>query len=79
MPAEAPVRRSVLFVPAKEKMLRKAQAGFGADVVILDLEDAVSESDKDSARATLKAVLAEGISVWGGAEVVVRVNGLDTP
>ncbi len=77
--ASTPVRRSVLFVPAKEKMLRKAQAGFGADAIILDLEDAVAASEKDNARIILKSVLKENQSNWGGAEVIVRANGLETP
>jgi len=60
-------------------MLRKAQAGFGADAIILDLEDAVAASEKESARATLKALLKENQSNWGGSEVIVRVNSLETP
>lgn len=76
--ASTPARRSVLFVPAKEKMLRKAQAGFGADAVILDLEDAVAVGEKDNARSILKNVLKHNTSDWGGAEVIVRVNSLET-
>ncbi len=48
-----------------------------ADVVILDLEDAVAPDSKGQARAlVIEAVRAGG---YGRREVVVRANGLDTP
>lgn len=72
------LRRSVLFVPGRERMLAKAAAGLGADVLLLDLEDAVRPEDKDSARSAVQQALIETEGDWGGAEVVVRVNGLDT-
>ena len=73
------VRRSVLFVPAKAKTLRKAGQGLGSDVLLLDLEDAVAVSEKDTARKELRDALQDTSHSWGGAEIVVRVNALDTP
>jgi citrate lyase subunit beta/citryl-CoA lyase len=48
-----------------------------ADVVILDLEDSVGPEAKDDAR--ILAVQAVRGGGFGGRELVVRVNGLDTP
>jgi len=48
-----------------------------SDVVILDLEDAVAPDAKEVARANVIEALAQG--GFGRQEVVVRVNGLDTP
>jgi citrate lyase subunit beta / citryl-CoA lyase len=61
--------RSYLFVPAdRPERYAKALAS-GADVVIVDLEDAVAPAAKDSARAALAAWL-DG----GGSGVAVRIN-----
>ena len=69
-------RRSALFLPASNpKALAKARE-LGADVVILDLEDAVAPEAKEEARAAaVKAVRDGG---FGRRELVIRVNGLDT-
>ena len=70
-------RRSALYMPgSKPRALEKAR-GLPADCLILDLEDAVPPAEKESARQTVVAALAEG--GYGGREVVVRINGLDTP
>jgi citrate lyase subunit beta/citryl-CoA lyase len=64
--------RSMLYVPAHaERFLSKAHER-GADAIILDLEDAVPEADKDAARAGL----AEAVAHVGqaGAAVLVRIN-----
>lgn len=64
--------RSLLYVPAhSERFVVKAHER-GADAIVLDLEDAVPEADKDAARAGLAtAVPAVG---RGGAAVFVRIN-----
>ncbi len=64
--------RSLLYVPASSgRFIAKAHER-GADAVILDLEDAVTRSEKDSARARLVTAVA---SVGErGAAVFVRVN-----
>jgi citrate lyase subunit beta/citryl-CoA lyase len=69
-------RRSALFLPASNpKAIIKAR-NLPADVVILDLEDAVAPEMKENAReAALGALYTGG---FGHREVVVRVNGLDT-
>lgn len=69
--------RSFLFVPAgSPKMLEKSLSST-ADVVILDLEDAVQPAAKAEARALLAAHLSS--RPRGGPKVAVRVNGLGTP
>ena len=70
-------RRSALFLPASNpKALAKARS-LPADVVILDLEDAVAPEAKAEARQAAIAAVAEG--GFGRRELVVRTNGLDTP
>lgn len=74
-PIERP-RRSALYLPASNaKAIAKART-LPADVVILDLEDAVAPEAKDEARAAAVAAVAEGD--WGGRELAIRANGLDT-
>ena len=74
----APVRlyRSKLFVPGSRPALFEKAAASAADVVCLDLEDAVAPSDKDAARDNIVAALG-GVD-WKGKTVTVRINGLDT-
>lgn len=68
--------RSLLFVPGdSERKFAKAQ-GVGADVLILDLEDAVAPSMKDAARAQVAAWLDNRTPrTWA---FFVRVNPFDT-
>lgn len=67
--------RSLLFVPGSSaKMIAKAGAG-SADVIILDLEDAVRPDAKLEARMVVVEALA-GASA--GPRRYVRVNSLDT-
>jgi citrate lyase subunit beta/citryl-CoA lyase len=70
-------RRSALYMPASNaKAVEKART-LDADVIILDLEDAVAPEMKPAAReAAVAAVKAGG---FGPREVVIRVNGIDTP
>ncbi len=68
--------RSVLYIPgSKPRALDKARS-LPVDAVIFDLEDAVSVEEKENARATLAAALAEG--GYGARVRIVRINGLDT-
>ncbi|MBK5911149.1 CoA ester lyase [Rhodothalassium salexigens] len=70
-------RRSVLYIPAsKERALEKAKT-LDADTIILDLEDAVAPAAKEEARAQAARAVRDG--GYGGRELVIRVNGLDTP
>ncbi len=69
-------RRSVLYMPAaNERALEKAQT-IPADAIIFDLEDAVAPDAKPDARA--KAVAAVQSGLYGGRELTIRCNGLDT-
>ena len=69
--------RSLLFVPGgSAKMMAKAVAG-GADVVILDLEDAVHPDKKEAARHLVAEALTAASRT--GPLLYVRVNPLDSP
>lgn len=68
------ILRSILFVPAtRPERIAKALAS-GADAVIVDLEDAVAESDKETARDTLEDFLKRNPTV----SLFVRVNAFNT-
>ncbi len=70
------LHRSELAVPGSNKrMLEKAPTS-GADVVFLDLEDAVAPDDKAQARVNI----IEALSTydWSRCAVSIRMNGLDT-
>ncbi len=70
-------RRSALYLPASNaKAIAKAR-DLSADVIVLDLEDAVAPELKVEARAAaVAAVYAGG---FGNSEVAIRANALDTP
>lgn len=70
-------RRSALYIPGSNARALDKGRSVAADVLILDLEDAVSVEAKDMARAAVGA--AVGVHAYGKREVVVRVNGLETP
>ena len=77
MTKRAPIRtRSWLFTPAThpERFAKASQSG--ADVAILDLEDAVAPGDKVRARNTALDYLAGNPS--DGTLHALRINGLDT-
>ncbi|HET9903308.1 MAG TPA: CoA ester lyase [Xanthobacteraceae bacterium] len=70
-------RRSLLYMPATNaRALDKARM-LPVDGVILDLEDSVAPDAKETARAAAVAAVKAG--GFGGREVFVRINGLDTP
>jgi citrate lyase subunit beta/citryl-CoA lyase len=70
-------RRSALYMPASNaRAIAKART-LDCDVVILDLEDAVASEEKIAARDRVVAAVREG--GFGARELVVRINGLDTP
>jgi citrate lyase subunit beta/citryl-CoA lyase len=70
-------RRSALYIPGSNARALDKGRSIAADVLILDLEDAVPVEAKDMARAAVAA--AVNVHVYGKREVVIRVNGLDTP
>jgi citrate lyase subunit beta/citryl-CoA lyase len=67
----------MLFLNAQRPSLMKDAYVYGPDSVILDLEDAVSENQKDAARFSLYNNLRS--IDYGNVERIVRINGLDTP
>ena len=69
-------RRSVLYMPAaNERALEKAKT-IAADAIIFDLEDAVAPDAKPGAREQAVAAVQSG--EYGGRELTIRCNGLDT-
>lgn len=76
-PNKKRLRRSMMFLNAQKPSLIKDPYVYGVDSIMLDLEDAVAENQKDSARFSLYHALKE--IDYHGIERVVRINGLDTP
>ncbi len=75
-PTPTRLHRSELAVPGSNlRMLEKAPE-LGADIVMLDLEDAVAPDDKEQARTNVIDALRE--LDWSGCSVSLRINGLDT-
>ncbi|MEG2935195.1 MAG: aldolase/citrate lyase family protein [Clostridium sp.] len=70
------LRRTMLFMPGNNPAMVQDAAILGADSIILDLEDAVSLTEKDSARILVR----EAIKTvdYSAVEVVVRINPLTT-
>ena len=71
------LRRTMMFLNAQKPGLIKDPYIYRPDSIMLDLEDAVAENQKDAARFSLYHALKE--IDYRGCERVVRINGLDTP
>ncbi|KAA2313013.1 CoA ester lyase [Pseudooceanicola sediminis] len=69
--------RCQLFGPGSNTKLFAKMAASAADVINLDLEDAVAPDDKPQARRNV--IEAIGDVDWGNKTLSVRINGLDTP
>tara|TARA_R110002124_G_scaffold281623_1_gene456131 strand:+ start:13823 stop:14785 length:963 start_codon:yes stop_codon:yes gene_type:complete len=69
--------RCQLFGPGSNTKLPPKMATSAADVINLDLEDAVAPDDKPEARELV--IEAIGDIDWGNKTLSVRINGLDTP
>ena len=76
-PNKKRLRRTMMFLNAQKPGLIKDPYIYKADSLMLDLEDAVAENQKDVARFSLYHALKT--VDYRGAERVVRINGLDTP
>jgi malyl-CoA/(S)-citramalyl-CoA lyase len=74
--APARLNRSELAVPGSQPQLFEKAAKSTADVVFLDLEDAVAPDDKPQARKNVIQALRD--IDWGRKTMSVRINGLDT-
>lgn len=70
------MRRSLLFMPGNNPAMLQNSDVFDSDAVIYDLEDAVSVTEKDSARILVSEFLKSKQNF--DMEVVIRINGLDT-
>ena len=70
-------RRTMLYIPGNNPGMLQNGPIFGADSVLLDLEDSVAATQKDAARLLVASVM-KSID-FGATEVTVRVNHLDTP
>ena len=67
----------MMFLNCQKPGLIKDPYIYKPDSIMLDLEDAVAENQKDAARYSLYHALQE--IDYRGVERVVRINGLDTP
>ena len=70
------MRRSMLFLPGNTPNIIVNGEILGADAVILDLEDAVAPSEKDSARILVRNALKA--LKYKGCEVIIRINPVET-
>lgn len=70
-------RRSVLYMPGSNARALEKSRDLPADVLILDLEDAVTPDSKEMARQQVCQVVRE--RPFGRREVVIRINSLETP
>lgn len=77
MNAKKRLRRSMLFLNCQKPALIRDPYVYRPDSIMLDLEDAVAENQKDAARFSLYHALRT--VDYRGVERVVRINGLDTP
>ncbi|NMH96884.1 HpcH/HpaI aldolase/citrate lyase family protein [Pseudonocardia acidicola] len=69
-------RRSELATPASNEWMFAKAAASGADLVFLDLEDAVAPAEREGSRAKAAAALRD--LDWGRTARAVRINGIDT-
>lgn len=70
-------RRSVLYMPGSNARAIEKARTLPVDGIILDLEDAVAPDAKEGARKQVTEAVRSG--GFGSREVVVRINGLETP
>ena len=67
--------RAVLFVPGNDRRKLQKAGGAAADLVVIDLEDAVAEAEKTQARSIAREAVPR---IARDAPVAVRVNGLQS-
>lgn len=70
-------RRSALYMPGSNTRALEKAREIAADILILDLEDAVAPDAKATAREQVCAAVKAG--GYGRRELVIRVNGVGTP
>lgn len=76
-PNKKRLRRTMMFLNAQKPGLIKDPYIYKPDSIMLDLEDAVAENQKDAAKFSLFHALRT--INYRGCERVVRINGLDSP
>ena len=77
IPFTAHPRRSLIFMPGNRPTLFPKALGSGADIVCVDLEDAIAPQDKEEARANTFPLFADH-DTGQGPECMVRINCLRT-
>ncbi|WPZ35625.1 CoA ester lyase [Thalassobaculum sp. OXR-137] len=70
-------RRSVLYMPGSNPRALDKGRALPCDGIVMDLEDAVAPEAKQAARDAIAEALSQG--GYGSREILIRVNGLDTP
>ncbi|MDA3865808.1 MAG: aldolase/citrate lyase family protein [Salinivirgaceae bacterium] len=70
-------RRTMLYIPGNNPAMLQQGGVYGADSVLLDLEDAVALNQKDAARILVRNMLK--YNDYYNCEVTIRVNHIDTP
>ncbi|MDP2337059.1 MAG: aldolase/citrate lyase family protein [Bacteroidota bacterium] len=70
-------RRSMLYIPGNNPAMIQQGGVYGADSILLDLEDAVALNQKDAARTLVRNMIK--VIDFYDSEVCVRVNHLSTP
>ena len=70
-------RRSMLYIPGNNPAMIQQGGVYGADSILLDLEDAVALNQKDAARTLVRNMI--NVIDFYDSEVCVRVNHLSTP
>lgn len=70
-------RRTMLYIPGNNPAMLLHGGVYGADSLLLDLEDAVALNQKDAARFLVRNMIKN--NDYNDTEVCVRVNHLDTP
>ena len=68
--------RSLLYVPGSNPRALEKAHGLAADMLIIDLEDAVPTERKEAARGAMRSAVAAG---YAGKRIAVRINGTGTP
>lgn len=68
--------RNFLFVPGNSPKMLSAADHLGGDAIVIDLEDAVAQTEKDAARRLTRGAMA---ALRYKTPVGVRINALDTP
>lgn len=71
------LRRTMMYVPGNNPAMLADAPIYGADSIMFDLEDSVAVTEKDTARWLVYEMIKN--TDYGDTEIVVRINGLDSP